>query len=167
MSRLVYDADRRLRDGERVLADFTESGPYGCIVVDRGEYEIAHRGHSGWHFRVLDASGESACEYDPYRVVRGGRLKGRWSAVSLRGVPLRAARWTFSSESDWRIRARLLAAQRLVGVGEGNSSPARSYEVRLDGELPIISSEASLQLAFGCWILVERQSLPGGGGGGG
>jgi hypothetical protein len=53
--RLVYGPDRKLRDGERVLSDFREEGPYGCIVVDGAEYEVAHPGRSGWRFRLVDA----------------------------------------------------------------------------------------------------------------
>src|SRR5271155_651728 len=106
MGALVYGADRCLRDGEQVLAGFNEDASYGSIVVAAAEYGIEHCGRTGWHFRLLDTGGETVCSYDPYPVVRGGRLRGRWSEVSLRGVPLRFRRWTFSGKPGWRLQAR-------------------------------------------------------------
>jgi hypothetical protein len=177
MSRLVYDADRRLRDGERVLADHVDEGRYGYIVVGGEDYEVTHRGRTGWHFRLIDLRGETVCEYEPYPVVRGGRLRGRWTDVSLRGVPLRPRRWTFRGEPGWRMGGEVVrtGGRREVDAGPppGGAVGVRtvtafpSWDVVLDGEMPIMSPEVALQLAFGCWILVERASIAPAGGGGG
>jgi hypothetical protein len=166
MPRLLYGVDRQLRDGERVLAGYLEDGPYGCIVVDGVAYAIQHRGRSGWHFRLLDARGECVCQYDPYPLVRGGRLRGRWAVVSLRGAALRARRFTFGGEPGWRLHAEIRATHRLRTVGEGMVTFESGHEVVLDGELAMRTPEVTLALAFGCWILVERESLPAAGGGG-
>ncbi len=167
MGVLVYGMDRRLREGERVLADYSKDGPYGSIVVGGAEYEIEHVGRTGWHFRLTAADGGAVCTYDPYPVVRGGRLRGRWAEVRLRGTALRPRRWVFSGEPGWRLQAEVVTARWLPEEGESRLSAGSSFEVRLSGEPPILSGELTIQLAFGCWILFERQSMPVEGGGGG
>ncbi len=169
MQRLLYGVDRYLRDGRDVLAGFRTDGPYGRIVVDDEAYEIAHLGKYGWHFRLLDERDQTVCDYTPSRLVRGGRLRGRWTDVSLRATPLRPFRWVFRGDGGWRLQAKVSAAlpreQEVVEVGGAHVrrvtlSGGPAYEIELDGEPPVRSTELSLQLAFGCWILVERQSLP-------
>ncbi len=160
MRRLVYGTDRRLRDGEHVLADYTDDGPYGVIAVGGAEHEIEHVGRTGWRFRLTDAGSETVCEYDPCPIVRGGTLRGRWSQTRVRGVALRPRKWTLSGEPGWRLHADVVNATWLRKVGERLVSPQSSFEVRLTGEPPILAPEVTIQLAFGCWILVERQLLP-------
>jgi len=192
MGSLVYGADYHLRNGEQVLAGFRKETPYSCIVVGDREYEIAHRGRKGWRFRLIDGeSGEGVCEYNPYPFVRGGRFHGSSGLVKLRGVPLRPRRWTFASESAWRMDAEVSDVRVFRGFSdgvregwrewrersrlrrEGLSSPpstdgdagaARAqamsfYQVELRASDFLATPDASMLLAFGCWILAERQSV--------
>jgi hypothetical protein len=192
MGGLVYGADYHLRNGEEVLAGFREGGPYGRIVVGDRDYEIAHRGRKGWHFRLVEReSGEDICEYDPYPLVRGGRFHGSCGLVKLRGVPLRVRRWAFASESGWRMDAEVSDIRAFRGFFEGLREGSREwrersrlrregltsppsagddaaaaepkamshYQVELRGSDFPMTPDASMLLAFGCWILAERQSV--------
>jgi hypothetical protein len=108
MADLVYGTDRHLRDGERVLAGFRDEGPYGCLLVQQREYEILHDGRTGWHFHLIDReTRERVCEYEPRRLIPGGRIRGPRACMTVRGVALHRRRWTLASESGWRLEAKV------------------------------------------------------------
>ena len=53
MGPLAYGVDRRLRNGDDLLADFGDGGTYGCVVVAGAEYEIEHRGRTAFGCWIL------------------------------------------------------------------------------------------------------------------
>jgi hypothetical protein len=194
MGRVVFGTDYWLRDGEEVLAEFRADSPYGCILAWDRDYEIAHRGRTrwGWRFYLVDrVSGDNVCEYEPYPVIRGGRLRGSYGIAILRGVPLRARRWTFVSESTgpldavvsdvrvsqgfygdlregWRARRerRRLRREGLeLPPATDDDAPTIApramscFQIELSGSDLPTTPEASIVLAFVCWILAERQSV--------
>lgn len=154
---LVYGVNRQLRDGDVVLAGFdADVGSYGGLLVGGREYEIARRGATGWHFYLVERGADvQACEYVPARVFfRGGRLVSGCAPVTLRGVPLRWGKWSFTSEAGWQVRATLVTREKLLGLKHG-------LEVRLDSlHSPGASQDVLMLLAFACWIVVRRQSAP-------
>jgi hypothetical protein len=177
---LVYGVDRQLRDGDAVLAGFKagDVGSYGCIGVGGREYDIVHSKKAGWRFHLNDRADHSqACEYVPFRFLFGGRFVGQHALATLRSVPFRLGRRSFSSEAGWRVTATLRnTAPQFAGRKEafrGAMISLGMLEVHLDGLETRLDTREVLVVALGCWILVEQQiassvaalAAPGGSGG--
>jgi hypothetical protein len=151
-----------------VIAGFEhdEHGGFGCIVIGERRYEIVRDEPRGWHFRLLETDSRTeTCEFARFRLRRGGKLTAREQVVTLRGRPLSPDRWTFASDAGWQIKAHSRPVGELTLAHAGRmqltmGQIAGAVEVRLGGAEVAIFGSSALLLAFGCWILVEWESVP-------
>lgn len=173
----------RLLQGEAELARVElefDSAATARLIAARREYAIERPKGHGWRYRVVDpASDTVVCDFHPYWLRRGGRLSsGPGGSVVLSTRPFRTRAWRFRTEDGHRIHA---SVGRPRGAIEPRSDPSgglrRVTVVRggdpavvtlRSGELTSVLPNLAVALAFGCWLIVQYESLPvlGTGGGG-
>ncbi len=142
-------ASGRLLEGERELARIE---PDASLTCGGREYGIYRTKKHGWHYAVKASEDDRlVCEFEPFRVLRGGRLRTGSAVLKLHGRPLRSKSWRFTSDAG----ARIEVASKL--------SPRERSKFRLtlrveDSLAPI--PEAPIVLAFGCWLALNWEDAP-------
>jgi hypothetical protein len=160
VTRLLFDADGRLCEEQRVLAFVTADGSThgaGRLVADEVEQTILAPAEQGdWHCDLLDDEGRRAGGFRPFRLRRGGRLCSGELSASLLGHSWSHDRWSFATADGQRVEATVECAQR------GGVAPSGGVSIVLDPIEPADSQALSAQalvLAFGCWLIAQWHTL--------
>jgi hypothetical protein len=160
MTRLLFDADCRLREEQRVLAFVaadSRTEAVGRLVADDVEQTIvapAERGN--WRCELLDDEGRRAGGFQPFRLRRGGRLRSGELSVALQGHSWSHDRWSFATAGGLRVEATVECAE------ESRISGSAGVEIVLDPIEPADSRALPAQvlvLAFGCWLIAQWHAL--------
>ncbi|HXP36865.1 MAG TPA: hypothetical protein VN817_03780 [Solirubrobacteraceae bacterium] len=159
MTRLLFGADGRLRDEQRVLAFVARderAEAVGKLVSDDVERAIVtHAGRADWRFDLLDDDGRRTGGFRPFRLRRGGRLRSGELTVALHGYSWSHDRWSFATSDGHRVEA---TAESLAKRGAGPSD----VEIVLEEIEPPGASRLSahaLVLAFGCWLIAQWHTI--------
>jgi hypothetical protein len=160
VTRLLFDADCRLCEEQRVLAFVAaDSGPdaVGRLVADDIEQTIVAPLERGdWRCDLLDDDGRQAGGFRPFRLRRGGRLRSGNLSVSLLGHSWSHDRWSLVTGGGQRIEATVECAER------GRVSGRAGVAIVLDPIEPVDSRKLSAQalvLAFGCWLIAQWHTV--------
>jgi hypothetical protein len=157
----VFGSDGQLRCDAAVIGHVTAGvdGAFAHMVVRDKTFDIVQR--SGWHFVVVTApTGTPVCEFVRFRMRRGGRLRIGTSETKLRAI--RSRRWRFDSDDGNHFL--VLTVRPLNREAQSQSRPIE-VRTREEGWMRH-SSNAPLLLTFGCWLIMQWESIvvPGPGG---
>jgi hypothetical protein len=183
MVELTY-VESKLLQGEAELARIEvelNSAITGRVIAAHREYAIVRPKRSGWHYRVVDPPSDTVvCNFHPYWMRRGGRLSSApGGSVVLSTRPFRTRAWRFTTEDGHRIDASVGPPRGAIELRSDPSGEVRRATVVHTGDPPVVTlrsedlmsllPDAVVTLAFGCWLIVQYESLPmlpmtGGGG---
>jgi hypothetical protein len=155
---LTFAADGRLWSGSTMLANVTtgKPGTFARVMVGEAEYDLVRRARSGWHCAIVRSSDENAvCDFLPFRIKSGGRLRWGNVEIQLRRRPLASWQWYFM-KMDGRCVLADAKAER-----EDTRLRGRSIKIRQRGEQAFdMRSSALVVLVFGCWLVVQWEAVP-------
>jgi hypothetical protein len=153
-----FGADGHLRREGVILASVEDGKPgtAACVLVGDARYDIIRGTGSGWHFVVARrSSSDAVCEFLPFRIRSGGRLRWGNVDIQLRRRPLGSWQWYFRLADDRRVLADARATPEDRRLGRGG------IEVRQRTEQPFdLASSALVVLVFGCWLVMQLEATP-------
>jgi hypothetical protein len=160
VTRLLFDADCKLREEQRVLAFVatdSRAEAVGRLVADDLEQTIVAPGERGdWRCDLLDDEGRRAGGFRPFRLRRGGRLRSGEQSVSLLGHSWSHDRWSFATPGGQRVEATVECAE--PGLASAPAGVAIVLDPIEPADWPTLSPQA-LVLAFGCWLITQWHTL--------
>ena len=155
-STILLASDGQLRSNNRVLARIEkgEEGSFARVIVEEAKYEVIRGKRSGWGFvlvRLLNR--DVMCEFSPFHIRRGGRLRWGSSAIGLRSDIFRPRRWYFT------VEGRRSVSVDVGAVRGGTRAGTENIEMRLCVEQTIqMVPEILSIIAFGCWLIVQWEA---------
>jgi hypothetical protein len=163
VTRLLFDADCKLREEQRVLAFVaadSRAEAVGRLVTSDLEQTIVAPGERcDWRCDLLDDEGRRAGGFRPFRLRRGGRLRSGEQSVSLLGHSWSHDRWSFATVGGQRVEATVECAEPGLASGPAGVAIVLDPIDPIDPADSLTLSAQALVLAFGCWLIAQWHTL--------
>jgi len=139
----------RLRQGETELARI---GFDAHLVSNGREYRIVRTARHGWHYAVTEPGAtRRVCEFAPFRIRRGGRLRSGSTTLLMRGRLFRRTGWRFTTDGGSRIEA--------TSTHSWSDRFRFSTVLRAEDSIAAMPN-APIALALGCWLIAFWENSP-------